>query len=87
MSLYAHEDGTISDGIEIFPPFRRCGFAARALSLLMAAARAQGYSVMTAQVRTDNAASNALHARAGFVPGEAWINRKGNEVRTWRKEL
>lgn len=86
-SLYAHEDGTVSEGVEIFPPFRRCGFAAKALTLLMDAARARGYVVQTAQIRTDNAASIALHRKLGFTPGETWINRKGNEVRTWRKEL
>lgn len=86
-SLYAHEDGTVSDGIEVFPSFRRCGFAARALSLLMDSARERGYSTMTAQVRTDNAASLSLHQSLGFAAGAPWINRKGREVVTFRKEL
>lgn len=87
VSLFAHEDGTVCNGVDIFPPFRRCGFAAKALTLLMDVARARGYAVQTAQIRTDNDASIALHRRLGFTPGEPWINRKGNEVRTWRKEL
>lgn len=86
-SLYAHEDGMVSDGIEVFPPFRRCGFAARALSLLMDFARERGYSTMMAQVRTDNIASLSLHRRLGLAAGEPWINRKGHEVVTFRKEL
>ncbi|MBQ4581150.1 MAG: GNAT family N-acetyltransferase [Clostridia bacterium] len=87
VSLFEHEDGTVCDGVDVFPPFRRCGFARRGLTLLMDIARARGFTVQTAQIRTDNAASIALHGGLGFVPGEPWINRKGNEVRTWRKEL
>ena len=87
VSLFAHEDGTVCNGVDTFPTFRRCGFAAKALALLMEIARSRGYAVQTAQVRTDNTASIALHSKLGFVPGERWINRKGNEVRTWRKEL
>ena len=86
-SLFAHEDGTVSEGVEIFLPFRRCGLASKAMPLLMDVARQRGFVVMTAQVRTDNAASIALHRRLGFTPGEPWVNRRGREVRTWRKEL
>ena len=87
VSLFEHEDGTVCDGVEVFPPFRRCGYAHQGLTLLMDIARMRGFTVQTAQVRTDNAPSIALHGGLGFVPGELWINRKGNEVRTWRKEL
>lgn len=87
VSLFAQEDGTVCNGVDTFPTFRQCGFAAGGLALLMDIARLRGYAVQTAQVRTDNAASIALHTKLGFVPGETWINRKGNEVRTWRKEL
>lgn len=87
VSLYEHEDGTVCDGVAIFPPFRECGFASRALMQLSDVARTRGFTVQTAQVRTNNEASIALHAKLGFVPGEPWINRRGNEVRTWRKEL
>lgn len=86
-SLYAHEDGTVADGMEIFPLFRRCGFAAWTLNELAELAREKGYAGMTAQIRTDNTASIALHRKLGFIPGKPWINRKGNEVCTWRKEL
>ncbi len=86
-SLYEQEDGTVSEGIEVFPTFRRCGFARQALSLLADAARTHGYAVLTAQVRTDNAASIALHQSLGFTSGEPWINRKGREVITFTKGL
>jgi 8-oxo-dGTP diphosphatase len=87
VSLCEQPDGTVSAGVDTFAPFRRCGFALRALQLLTGAARTRGFALLTAQIRTDNAASIALHAKIGFVPGEPWINRKGNEVRAWRKEL
>lgn len=86
-SLYAQCEAAASEGIEAFPPFRRCGFAKRALSLLEDAARRAGFAALTAQVRTDNAASLALHSACGFVRGEKWRNRKGNEVVTFRKEI
>lgn len=87
VSLFAQPDGTVCDGVDVFLPFRRCGFARQGLMLLMEIARAHGFTVQTAQIRTDNAASIALHQGLGFTPGEPWINRRGNEVRTWRKEL
>lgn len=87
VSLYEQEDGTVSEGVGIFPTFRRCGFARQALSLLEDAARRHGYAVLTAQVRTDNAASIALHQSLGFTSGEPWINRKGHEVVTFTKGL
>ncbi len=87
VSLFEQPDGTVCDGVDVFPAFRRCGYAGKGLELLMDIARMRGFSVQTAQIRTDNAASIALHTGRGFMPGEAWINRRGNEVRTWRKEL
>ena len=79
-SLYAQEDGAVSDGIEVFPTFRRCGFGKAALDMLAAQARDKGYRTLTAQVRTDNAPSLALHQRAGFTVARTFVNRKGNEV-------
>lgn len=87
VSLFGQEDGTVCDGVDVFPAFRRRGYAYQALTQLMDVARERGFSVQTAQIRTDNAASIALHGKLGFVPGETWINRRGHEVRTWRKEL
>lgn len=86
-SLFEQEDGTVCDGVDTFPPFRKCGFAFRALTLLQEVSRARGFTIQTAQIRTDNAASIALHTKLGFVPGEPWINRRGHEVCTFRKTL
>ena len=53
----------------------------------MNVARERGFLTMTAQVRTDNAASLSLHRSLGFAAGAPWINRKGREVIMFRKEL
>ena len=87
VSLFGHDDGTVCDGVDIFPPFRRCGFAFQALTCLGDVAKEKGFCIQTAQVRTDNAASIALHTKLGMIPGEKWINRHGKEVRTFMKEL
>lgn len=87
VSLFEHEDGTVSDGVDVFPTFQRCGYAHQALTLLMDIAKGRGFCVMTAQVRNNNGPSIGLHRKLGVVPGESWINRHGNEVRTWRKDL
>lgn len=87
VSLYAHDADTVCNGVEIFPPFRQCGFAKTALMQLSDIARERGYTVQTAQVRTNNTASIALHTSLGMTAGEPWINRNGNEVVTFRKTL
>ena len=86
-SLFGQADGTVCNGVDVFPAFRRRGYAYQALTRLMDVARERGFTVQTAQIRTDNVASIALHGKLGFMPGETWINRRGHEVRTWRKEL
>ena len=86
-SLYQHDDQTVSDGIELYPPFRGCGLAAAALKKLAGIAQEQGYRRMIAQVRTDNAASLALHTGAGFTIVRTYVNRRGNEVHEMEKNL
>ncbi len=86
-SLYAREDGCFSEGIEIWPPFRQCGFGAAALTQLAEVARKCGCTALTAQVRTDNVPSLALHARCGFAVTETAVNRRGHEVHAMIKYL
>lgn len=86
-SLYAHENGEVSDGVEVFPPYRRCGYAGRALRQLEELARMKGYKLLTAQVRTDNAASVALHAGCGFAITRTFVNRRGREVYRMEKRI
>ncbi len=80
MSLLGGEDGTASEGVEVFAAYRRQGTATIALALLAARASCLGFRALTAQVRTDNAASIALHTRLGFVIDRTHVNRRGREV-------
>lgn len=86
-SLYAHGNGEVSDGIEVFQPFRRCGYAGRAVRRLEELARLKGYELLTAQVRTDNAASVALHRSCGFVIARTFVNHRGREVYRMEKRI
>ena len=87
VSLMGHEDGTVSQGVDVFPAFRRQGIGLCAVEQLAAIAARQGFATLTAQVRTDNAASIALHRRAGFTVKNRRINRRGNEVFDMEKTL
>lgn len=80
VSLQAQPNGTVSDGIEIYPPFRRNGYACAALKLLICFAHELGYSTMAAQIRQDNEASLALHRKLGFSITGEFVNKRGKPV-------
>ena len=78
VSLLDLGDGTASEGVEIYPPYRRQGFAYVALQQLLNQAIA--YRTVTAQIRKDNAASLALHRKLMFQITGEFVNRRGHEV-------
>ena len=78
VSLYEQADGVASIGVEVYPPYRRQGFAFTALQMLLS--QAAGYHTIVSQVRTDNTASLALHHKLGFQICEKFTNRRGHEV-------
>lgn len=86
-SLYNHEAGGISEGIEVFQPFRRRGYACWAIGELGKTAREKGYDILKAQVRIGNTASLALHEKLGFCRIRQYVNRRGNEVFDLQKIL
>ena len=77
VSLYEQGNGTASEGVEIYPPYRRQGFAFAALQQLFAQTT---YHTITAQIRKNNAASLALHSKLGFQPVDEFVNRRGHPV-------
>ena len=85
VSLFALDDGEISCGPEIKPPYRKQGFATLAVKQAMAYAKTLGFTTAVAQVRTDNAASIALHKKLGFAQVKEYTNRKGNAVFQFEK--
>ena len=88
ISLYEHSSEVISIGPEVFAPYRRRGFAAAAMQMACEIAKERGYTVVSQQIRCDNAASIALHRKLGFVSdGTEFINKKGNVASIYRKNL
>ena len=78
VSLFEQEPGVASEGVEIYPPYRRQGFASSAIRHLLA--QSQGYHTITAQIRKDNTASLSLHKELGFRIDGEFINRRGIPV-------
>lgn len=87
VSVVAQNDNTVSEGVEIYAPYRRQGFAYLAVAMILEHIKIRGYSLVTAQVRRDNAASVALHHKLGFRVVDSFRNPKGNWVYTFSKEL
>ncbi len=88
LSLYRHTSEAVSVGPEIFPAYRRKGYAKEAMALAMDLARQKGYKVISQQIRTDNTASIALHESLGFgTSGAVYTNAKGNQVSIYLKSL
>ena len=77
VSLFEQEDGSASEGVEIYPPYRRHGFAFAALQQLFAQTT---YTTITAQIRKDNGASLALHHKLGFQIVDEFVNRRSHPV-------
>ena len=87
VSLLQKGVGCASFGIEIMEGYRRRGIAAWAGAQALCYAAERGYRKVISQVRQDNAASIALHRKLGFVLAEQTVNRKGNPVFLYEKDL
>ena len=87
VSLYQHSDYIISAGPEIYVPYRKRGYGYEALMLAYDYAKGLGYKIASAQIRTDNVASIRLHEKLGFQRDCEMINRKGNSVYIYLKQL
>jgi ribosomal-protein-alanine N-acetyltransferase len=75
------ERGMVEVGYTILEGHRRRGYAAAALTELMAYARGQGAQVVRASIAPDNEPSLALARRFGFAHvGEQWDERDGREL-------
>ncbi len=87
VSLFAHGDGAVSAGPEILAAHRKQGCGLQAVESALGIARQKGYARAVAQVRVTNAASIALHKKLGFTIMEKGINKKGNEVYLFEKQI
>ena len=88
VSLYQHTKEVLSIGPEIFPAFRRKGYAKEAMTLACSIAREKGYKIVSQQIRRDNEASIALHNSLGFeTNGQIYTSAKGSQVAIYMKSL
>jgi len=88
VSLYGLSPEEVSIGPEIFPSYRRNGFAKEAMLQVCEIAKTKGYKRAFQQIRTDNHASIALHTSIGFFSDRTvYTNKKGNQVVYYRKNL
>ena len=88
ISLYQHSSEVISIGPEIFCEYRRKGFAKEAMVCACQMAKEKGFKIVSQQIRTNNAASIALHCSLGFETNElVFTNTKGNQVYIYLKCL
>lgn len=88
ISLYQHSAEVISIGPEVFKPYRQKGFAKEAMMYACTIAKERGYKIVFQQIRTNNAASIALHSSLGFeTNGLTYTNAKGNQVAIYLKSL
>ncbi len=87
VSLWAQTRDTASEGVEIYPPFRKKGHAFSAVSLLLHRAAGLGYSTITARIRQDNAPSLALHRKLGFQITKEDVTSRGHPVYELSKSM
>ena len=88
ISLYQHSSEVVSFGPEVFCKYRRNGFAKEAMICACQIAKEKGFKIVLQQIRTDNAASIALHCSLGFeTSGHVYTNSKGNQVSIYLKCL
>ena len=88
ISLYQHSSEVISIGPEIFCEYRRKGFAKEAMICACQMAKEKGFKIVSQQIRTNNAASIALHCSLDFETSElVFTNTKVNQVSVYLKCL
>ena len=88
ISLYQHSSEVVSIGPEVFCEYRRKGFAKEAMISACQIAKEKGFKIVSQQIRTNNAASIALHRSLGFETNELiFTNAKGNQVSIYLKCL
>lgn len=87
VSLFQHGVDIVHEGIEIYPQFRRHGYASRGIEMALARAKEQGYKIAAALVRQDNKASAALHRKLKFHMDLEFLDFKGTKMYYFVKAL
>lgn len=87
ISLYQHTSTVVSEGVEIFKPFRNKGLATKSILLIQNIAKFYGYKVITAQVARKNIASIKLHKKLEVEIYHEFISLKENRQLLFIKTL
>lgn len=87
ISLYQHTSTVVSEGVEIFKPFRNKGLATKSILLIQNIAKFYGYKVITVQVARKNIASIKLHKKLEFEIYHEFISLKENRQLLFIKTL
>ncbi len=88
ISIYQHSEHIIGCGPVIFEGYKKQGFGYQAVQLALDIAESKGYEIASAQIKSDNAASIALHKKLGFETNfYPYKNKKGNDVYIFLKKL
>lgn len=82
-----HENGRISIGPTVFPPFRKKGYAYAVMKMILTLAAEKGYKEAEGEVRIENTASIALHKKSGYEIEKEFINKHGNKMYLFIKTL
>lgn len=87
VSLLDRNGGVVSEGVEIYPPYRRQGYGVCAVKTALQYAKELGFQAVSAQIRQNNTASIALHKKLGFRITESFCNGRGHPVFTLSMKL
>ncbi|MBQ1965860.1 MAG: tRNA adenosine(34) deaminase TadA [Clostridia bacterium] len=81
VQLTEQSDGSVSLEVFIFSDYRGKTYGTQSARALLSLAKDKGYSVITAQVRSENIPSCRLCQRVGFVPVGDDVTQRGVSVR------
>ncbi len=87
VSLFEYAPGFVSEGVEIYPPYRQQGYGFAAVTALLFRAAALGYQVVLARIRQDNRPSLALHQKLGFQITKEDVTSRGQPVYELSKSM
>lgn len=85
ISIYEHNDDTVSVGLHVFEPFRRKGFGSKGLKYAIKRAKELEYSFAISLIEKNNLPAIKLFEKHQFAPISEFINPKGVKVYTFKK--
>lgn len=85
VSIYEHNQNTVSVGVHIFEPFRHKNYASFAITEAMKIAANKGYHFAISLIEKHNLPAIDLFKNLGFDSVGEFIDPKGNTMLTYKK--